>query len=196
MSKIMLIQGVFYRLKVNTEGAGMRQSVTVITLLWAIMLFAAGCKAEPGLDKGKFTELNRAAQDLKTAMRSGKGCEAPDTVLQRLASGTAALQDKTASTAERDLLAAYAHLLTTYQDGLLLCRSQTILTGFEFVPKGRIYVTQELDPLVEKYDLTVEQHVYKPTGKYWKSIPGDSIRVIWEQTAFEIKNIENRENYN
>lgn len=174
----------------------MRQSVTIITLLGAILFFAAGCTAEPGLDKGKFAELNRAMLDLKAAIKSGKACELPDTLLQRFVSGTAALQDKTASTAERDLLAAYAHLLTTYQDGLLLCRSQTILTGFEFVPKGRMYVTQELDPLVEKYDLPVERHVYKPTGKYWKSIPGDSVRVVWEQAAFEIKNIENRENYN
>jgi hypothetical protein len=174
----------------------MRQNVLVITLLSIIMLFAAGCVAEPGLDKGKFAELNRAMQDLKTAIRSGKGCEAIDAVLQRLASGTAALQDKTTSQAERDLLAAYSHLLTTCQDGQLLCRSQTILTGFEFVPKGRIYVTQELDPIVEKYDLPVERHVYKPTGKHWKSIPGDSIQVVWEQIAFEIKNIENRENYN
>jgi hypothetical protein len=57
-------------------------------------------------------------------------------------------------------------------------------------------VTQELDPLVEKYDLPVESHVYKPTGKDWKSIPGDSIRVVWERAEFEIKNIENRLNYN
>jgi len=160
------------------------------------MFFAAGCPTEPGLDKGKFAELSRVAQDLKTAISSGKLCEVTDTVLQRLASGTAALKDKTASTAERDLLAAYSHLLTTCQDGLLLCRSKTILTGFEFVPKGRIYVTQELDPLLEKYDLTVERHVYKPTGKYWKSISGDSIQVVREQIAFEIKNIESRENYN
>ena len=172
------------------------KSVLVITLLWAILLFAAGCITEPGLDKGKFAELNRAAQDLKTAIRSGKGCEAPDTLLQRFTSGTAALKDKTASTAERDLLSAYAHLLTTYQDGLLLCQSRTVLTDFQFVPKGRIYLTQELDPLVEKYDLPVERHVYKPTGTDWKSIPGDSMMVVWERAEFEIKNIENRVNYN
>ena len=160
------------------------------------MLFTAGCIAEPGLDKGKFAELNRAAQDLKAVIKSGKRCEFPDTVLQRLASGTASLKDKTSSKAERDLLLAYSHLLTTYKDGLLLCQSRTLLTDFQFVPKGRIYLTQELDPLVEKYDLPVERHVYKPTGKYWKSIPGDSITVVWERAEVEIKNIENMVNYN
>lgn len=173
----------------------MRRNATVIALLAAFLVLFAGCVAEPGLDKRKFAELNRAAQELKAAIAAGKGCEAPDDLLQRLVSGTSALQGKTASTAERDLLSAYSHLLTTYQDGLLLCRSRTILAGFEFVPKGRIYVTQELDPIVEKYDLTVEKHLYKPTGKYWKSISGESVRVVWEQAAFEIKNIENRLNY-
>jgi hypothetical protein len=168
----------------------------VIALVSAITLFAWGCATEPGLDKGKFAELNRAAQDLKTAIKSGKDCELPDTLLQRLASGTAALKDKTASKAESDLLSAYSNLLTTYKDGLLLCQSRTLLTNFQFVPKGRIYLTQELDPLVEKYDLPVEKHVYKPTGKYWKSIPADSITIIWERAGIEIKITENMVNYN
>ena len=176
--------------------SGMRQSVTVITVLSAIMLFASGCVTEPGLNKEKFAELSRASQDLKTAIRSGKPCEFPETLLQRLASGTAALKDKTASQAERDLLSAYSHLLTTYKDGLLLCESRDHLTGFDFVPKGRIYVTQELDPLVEKYDLPTERHLYRSTGKYWKSISTDSIAVIWERAEAEIKNIENMVNYN
>jgi hypothetical protein len=170
-------------------------SVSVITWLSALVLLASGCIAEPGLDKGKFAELDRVAQDLKTAIRSGKRCELPDSLLQRFASGTAALQDKTASKSERDLLSAYSNLLATYRDGLLLCQSQATLTNFQFVPKGRIYVTQELDPLVEKYDLAVERHVYRPTGKYWKSISGDSITAIWERAAVEIKNIENMVNY-
>ncbi len=160
------------------------------------MFFAAGCISEPGLDKGKFAELNRAAQDLKTAIRSGKRCEFPDTLQQRLSSGIEALKGKTASKTEFDLLSAYSHLLTTYKDGLLLCQSRTHLTEFEFVPKGRIYVTQQLDPLVEKYDLPTERHLYSPTGKYWRSISGDSITVIWESAEAEIKNIENMVNYN
>jgi hypothetical protein len=168
----------------------------VLALVSAITLFAWGCTTEPGLDKGKFAALYRAAQDLKTAMGSGKCAEVPDTVLQRLAHGTSALKDKTASKAERDLLSAYSHLLATCQDGLLLCRSRTHLTGFPFVPKGRIYVTQELDPIVEKYDLATERHLYGPTGTYWRSISADSIAVIWKRAEAEIKNIENMTNYN
>ncbi len=168
----------------------------IITFLSALLLFASSCVTEPGLDKAKFAELSRAAQDLKAAIRSGRRCEFPDTLLERLASGRAALKDKTASKAERDLLTAYSDLLAIYKDGLLVCRSRTHLTDFQFVPKGRIYVTQDLDPIVEKYDLPTERHQYAPTGKYWKSISGDSIAVIWESAEAEIKNIENMENYN
>ena len=174
----------------------MRQDGIVIILLSSIMLFGSGCVSEPGIDKGKFSELNRTALDLKTSITSGKPCDAPDTLLQRLASGIAALKNKTASKEENNLIEAYSHLLTTYKDGLLLCQYHTQLSQFQFVPKGRIYVVQELDPLVEKYGLPTETHLYRPTGAYWRSIAGDSIKVIWESAETQITNIENMVNYN
>jgi len=82
------------------------------------------------------------------------------------------------------------NLMITSQDALFVCRSRANLSGFGIVPKGRIYVTQELDPIVEKYDLAIERHVYKPTGAYWKSISVDSIRLIWEKAEMQIKSIE------
>ena len=174
----------------------MRQNRIVIILLSAIILFGPGCISEPGIDKKKFLELNRIAQDLKTAIASGKPCDVPASLLQRLASGTAALKDKASSKGESDLLAAYSRLLTTYQDGLLLCQHQTPSSQLHFVPKGRIYVFQELDPLIQKYDLPTESHVYKPTGVHWRSIAGDSIKVIWDSAEAQIKNIEVMVNYN
>ena len=163
---------------------------SIIIFAVVFLLLASACVSEPALDKGKFAELDRASQDLKAALGSGNPCDIPETVLQKLAAGTAALKDNIASKAEADLLAAYVNLVTISRDGLLICRSRTHLSGFEFVPKGRIYVTQELDPLVEKYDLPIESHVYKPTGAHWKSISPDSIRVIWEKAEVRIKNIE------
>ncbi len=174
----------------------MKQVRTVILLFLTIMLFNFGCVSEPGIDKGKFAELNRIAEEMKSAVSSGNPCDVPAALEQRLSAGIAAVKDKTASKAERDLVAAYSHLLTTYEDGLLLCHSRTHLTSFQFLPKGRIYVSQELDPLVEKYDLSIEKHLYKPTGQYWKSIPGDSIKVIWESAQAQIKSIETMVKYN
>jgi hypothetical protein len=161
----------------------------------ALLVFACGCTTEPGLNKAKFAELDRAKQDLKAAIKAGRGCETSDALLQRFVSGTAALKNKMASEDERGLLELYNELVITYQDGLLLCRTRTMFADYAFVPKGCIYVTQELDPVVEKYHLPTERHLYQPTGKHWKSIPGDSPRVVWEQAAFEIKNIEGWERY-
>jgi hypothetical protein len=174
----------------------MRHYAIVILLLSAIMLFSSGCEPEPGIDKGKFLELNRTARDLQNSITPGKPCDVSDTLLQRLASGTAALKNKTALQSERDLINAYSNLLTTYQDGMLLCTYRTQLSQFQFVPKGRIYVFQELDPLVQKYDLTTESHVYLPTGLHWRSIDANSIKVIWESAKFQTKIIENMVNYN
>lgn len=169
-----------------------------MVVLWlpVIMLLASGCISEPGIDKEKFAELDRTAQDLKTIIRSDKTCDVPDTLLQRLASGIAAVKDKAASKADRDLITSYANLLATYRDGLLLCQRRTHLSVFPFVPKGRIYVSQELDPLVERYGLSTERHVYKPTGQYWRSVGEDSIKVIWENAETQTKNIENTLRYN
>jgi hypothetical protein len=174
----------------------MRQNVVAILLFSAIMLFGSGCVSEPGIDKEKFSELNRTVRDMKTALTSGKPCDVPDTLLQKLASDTEALKDKTSSQGERDLFAAYSNLLTTYKDGLLLCKSRTHLAQFSFVPKGRIYVFQELDPLVQKYDFSTQSHVYLPTGLQWRSISEDSIKVIWERAEIQIRIIENTVKYN
>jgi len=174
----------------------MRQHGLVFLLLSALLLFTSACVSEPGFDKGKFAELDRIVQDMKAAVSSSNPCDVPDILQQRLASGIAAVKDKANSKRERDLIMAYSYLLTTYKDGLLLCRSRTHLSNFDFFPKGRIYVSQELDPLVERYDLAVEKHLYKHTGQYMRTIDGDSIRVIWESARTQIKNMENMMNYN
>jgi len=173
----------------------MRQNSIVILVLSIIMLASSGCVSEPGIDKSKLSELNRTVKELKTFIASGKPCDAPDTLLQQLASGTAALQDKKASQEKRDLIGGYSRLLTTYKDGLLLCRRQIQSAQLPIVPKGSIYVFQDVDPLVEKYGFSTESHLYRPTGVYWKSISGDSINVIWKNAEFQIKYIENIVNY-
>jgi len=165
-------------------------------VLSAIVLFVSGCESEPGIDKKKFSELSRTVGNLQTAITSGKPCDIPDALLQILASETSVLKDKTASKAESDLVNAYSRLLNTYRDGLLLCQYQSQSPQYQFVPRGRIYVFQELDPLVQKYGLSTESHLYKPTGVYWRSIERGSIKVIWERVEFQIKNIENMLNYN
>ena len=183
---------------VSVEKTGTRQMKQggVITLaLSAIVLFTSACVSEQGIDKAKFTELNRTIQDLKASVSSNDPCDLPDGMEQRLAAGITAVRDRANSKAERDIVAAYLNLLATYKDGLLLCQARSHLSNFDFFPKGRIYVAQELDPLVEKYDLSVEKHLYKPTGQYMRSIDGNSILIIWDSVRAQIKTIENMINY-
>jgi hypothetical protein len=173
----------------------MRKNGIVIIGLLAIMFLGSGCASEPGINKEKFAVLNQTARDLKLSIASGDPCHVPATLLQKLASGIAALKESKTSKEESDIVSAYSNLLTIYRDGLLLCEYRTHLSQFQFVPKGRIYVSQELDPLVQKYDLSTERHLYKPTGIYWRSIAGDSIKVIWKNAEFLTKYIENMVNY-
>ncbi len=175
----------------------MRRNKVVLILLLATMLLGSGCVSEPGgIDKEKFSDLNRTARALKNAITPDRPCEVPESLLQKLASGTAALKDKAASKAESAVFDAYSRLLATYKDGQLFCQYQTQVNQLPFVPKGRIYVFQELDPLVEKYSLSTEGHLYKPTGARWRSISADAINVIWESAERQTKNIENMVNYN
>lgn len=177
------------------RGRHMKQRRTVVAFLMVMMAVGFGCVSEPGIDKGKFSESLRIARNLQTSLTRGDHCDVPAELLQKLASETEALKDKTASPAEKKVVKAISGLVSTYNDGVLLCKSRTRLTHFPFVPKGRIYVFQELDPLVQKYDLSTESHVYGPTGASWRSISWDSIEVIWESAGSRLKDIENAVNY-
>lgn len=163
----------------------------LIGLLAALLLLVpSACVTEPGSNRETFAELDGAGRDLQAALAAGDRCGVPDELVQHLAAAAEALQSKVASRNEKDLLAAYTRLAVIAQDGQLLCRRRTHLTGFPFVPKGRIYVSQELDAIVVRYHLPEERHRYAPTGEYWKSVPVGSIDLVWEKAIALLKEIE------
>lgn len=168
---------------------------TVIVLLPAMVLLCLGCVSEPGIDKGKFTESLRIARELHTSLAKGSPCDVPAELLQKLAAETEALKSKAASPAEKNVVRALSGLVNTYNDGVLVCNQRAHLSQFSFVPRGRIYVVQELDPLVLKYDLPTESHVYRPTGVSWRSISWDAVKAIWESAGAQLRSIENAVNY-
>jgi hypothetical protein len=85
--------------------------------------------------------------------------------------------------------------LAIYRDGLLLWKYKIDFAPFDFVPKGRIYVGQDVEPIVFKYRFPTDSHMYQPTRQYWKSISEDSIRIIWSNADSQLKIIENMKNY-
>jgi hypothetical protein len=160
-----------------------------IPVIWlCIVLLCAACS--PGIDRNKFKNANRAARDVQRAIEEGAAYESFDELLQRLSAETTILQDKAKSTEEKELAKEYSALLAMYRDGLTLWRYRREFSGHNFVPKGLIYVGQDVEPIVTKYRLETESHVFGPTRQPWKSIPEDSIRIIWYNAGQQLKKID------
>jgi hypothetical protein len=162
----------------------------VLAVLLALLFFNGACLFDPGIDKGKFEKLKVAVQAVKTSIATGESYEQVTGRVQQLATDIAALKDNVRTPKEKELLDAYSVLLANYQDGLVLWKYKLDFAFFDFVLKGRIYVGQDVEPIVIKYRFPTESHLYEPTGQYWKSIPGDSIEIIWSCADSQLKNIE------
>ena len=173
----------------------MRIRKSSVTLLLMIFLLAASCSSQPGLDKSKFTKLSAAAHAVKTSLTGDASYQQLAGRVQDLSAGIASLRDKATAKDEKELLNAYSDLLAMYQDGLLLWKYKLEFAPFDFVPKGRIYVGQDVEPIVFKYHFPVESHLYQPTRQQWKSLSEDSIQIIWSNADAQLKIIENMTNY-
>jgi hypothetical protein len=167
----------------------------LLLLILMIVFLTSSCSSQQGINKSKFSAVDRAAGAARGSLDSGASYQQVSDLVQRLSSDIAALRGKVTSIEERDLLGAYSDLLSFYQDGLLLWKYKLDFAPFNFVPKGRIYVGQDVEPIVFKYRFPVESQTYKPTGQQWKSISDDSIRIIWSNVDTQLKIIENMKNY-
>jgi hypothetical protein len=170
-----------------------RKSFLVALLI--IFFLNGACSSEPGINKGKFAKLNVAAQAVKTSLSAGVSYQQLTGRVQQLSIEITALENRVTTNEEKELLKAYSDLLAIYRDGLLLWKYQLDFPFFDPVLKGRIYVGQDVEPIVLKYGFSTESHLYGPTGQYWKSIAGDSIQIIWSNADSQLKIIENITNY-
>ena len=173
----------------------MKKKAGIPLMLVAVVFLILSCSSEPGIDKGKFTEVDRAARTVRASLASAASYQESRGLAEKLSAEIAGLKDRVRSTREKDLLKAYSDLLQIYDDGLLLWKYKLEFSSFDFVPAGRIYVGQDVEPIVLKYHFTTETHVYQPTRKNWKSIPEDSIRIIWSNADSQLKVVENITNY-
>ena len=173
----------------------MDKSKKVLAAL-AIMLFLIGaCSSQPTINKDKFSKVQAAALAIKAALAAGASYQESTDRVQHLAIEIDKLKDRVTTKQERVLLEAYSDLLGFYRDGLLLWKCKLEFAFFDFVLRGRIYVSQDIEPIVEKYRLSTETHLYAPTHQYWKSIDEDSIQVVWSNADSQLKIIENITNY-
>jgi hypothetical protein len=159
----------------------------VCAVLFTVIFFA-GCSR--GLDKEKFENARRTARSVNLAATSGANYEQFDKSVSRLSGEISLLKTRMSSDRERELLKKYADLLGIYQDGLLLWKYKLEGAHYGFIPQEVIYVGQDVEPVAEKYSLPTESHVYGPTKQIWRSIPGDSLRIIWDNADAQLKIID------
>ena len=173
----------------------MKRQGRILTGLLLFVLLAGACSSEPALNKEKFRKLSQAAQAVKTSRAAGASYQQFGEALQGLSDELTAVRGRVSSKKELEVLNAYETLLRIYQDGHTLWKYKLEFAPFGFVPKGRIYVSQDVDPIAFKYNFPTESHLYLPTQQYWKSISEDSIPIIWKNADFQLKVAEGILNY-
>ena len=159
------------------------------------LLLTWGCSSQPAINKTRFGKAKAAAQAVKAALASGASYQDSAERVEHLSAEISALKYEVTTKREKELLEAYSDLLGYYKDGLLLWKYKLEFASFDFMHKGRIYVSQDLEPVVWKYGLPTETHIYAPTHQRWNSVDEGSIKVIWANADSQLKIIENIENY-
>ena len=173
----------------------MKKKENILALLLMIVFITVACSSEQEINRTKFKKLDQAAQELKTSLAEGTSYKHFGELLQNLSAEIAAVNNKTLSKKEMELLQAYSVLYGVYQDGYILWKYKLEFAPFGIVPEGRIYVSQDVDPIAFKYNLPTESHLYKPTQQYWKSISEDSIQIIWNNADLQYKIIKGFSQY-
>jgi hypothetical protein len=159
-----------------------------VVLLFVLVL--SGCVAETGIDKAKFKTAEETAKAVRTSVVSGASYGAYRESVERFAAAVYALKGTAGPAQEQKLIKAYSDLLSIYRDYGVLWNYKLEFAPFDFIPQGRIYVGQAADPIVSKYQLSTESHVYRPTGQHWTSVAEDSLQIIWRNAEDQLKIIE------
>ena len=168
----------------------MKNKDNIFALLLMIFFITVGCSSETEINFAKFKKIDQAAQELKTSVAEKPSYQHFGELLQNLSAEITAVNKKVLSKKELELLHAYSVLAGVYQDGYVLWKYKLEFAPFGIVPEGRIYVSQDVEPIAFRYNLPKESHLYKPTQQYWKSISEDSIQIIWNNADLQYKIIK------
>jgi|GEM_PF-1149234 len=177
---------------IDCRRAWLMKQYAIGSFLLALSVMCAACSSSaPGLDQTKFNGAAGAAQAVRSTLESGAGYQAFDRALQKLSAEITALKIRPLSDQEKELVKDYSDLYSTYHDGHILWKYKIEFTRYGFVPSELIYVGQDIEPIIEKYRIPVELHVYAPTQQSWKSIPEASLQMIWTNAASQLQIINN-----
>ncbi len=151
----------------------------VLTLTWGILACSSG------IEKKKFDGPLKAAQAVQQSIDNLDDYETFAKVFDVFANEVLALRDNVANEKEQKLFRDYTDLLMTYQDGFLLWEYKVESAQYSWIPEGRIYLEPKIKPLALKYHLPVQSHIVELTQHSWKSVPADSLKIIWERARLQ-----------
>jgi len=152
-----------------------------------ILLASVSCTSE--FDRNKFVQAEHFAQEIQRSITAGAEYRQFSQLVNQLSSELTGLKTKAKSEKEKELLKDYSDLLDMYKDGLLLLKYRMEFSSHSFVPKGLIYVGQDIEPIVEKYKLETKDHIFQPTSQAWKSIPEGSVNAVWFNAGVQFRRI-------
>lgn len=155
----------------------------VLVLTWGILACSSG------VEKKKFDGAQKAAQAVQKSIDNLDDYETFAKVFDTFANEVIALRDAVSNEKERQLLREYTDLLMTYQDGFQLWEYKVESAQYPWIPEGSIYLEPKIKPLALKYHLPVRSHVVELTQHTWKSVPADSLKIIWERARLQYGNI-------
>ncbi len=161
----------------------MRYGRAAIGLLLMVIVVIIACS--PGVDKKKFDGARKTAQAVRQSLDNLDDYATFTKVFDAFANEVIALRDTASNEREQQLLRQYADLLMTYQDGLQLWEYKVESSQYSWVPEGRIYLEPKIKALALKYHLPVQAHMLELTQHTWKSIPADSLKIIWERARLQ-----------
>jgi hypothetical protein len=162
--------------------------ITLTLIALSFIFLSTGCS---NIDKDKFRELRKSARAIDKAVEDtllpyGQFEE----LLQKMTDEMTKSRALVSTEEEKALLSSYEELLMTYQEGDLLWEHKIESFLYGWIPKGRIYVDEQLLPIVEKYHFPTESHVVELTNHHFESISADSLKVIWDKAHEQLKKVK------
>lgn len=168
--------------------SGTRKIIAITLIALSLVFFSTGCSS---IDKNKFRELRKSARALDKALEDtllpyGQF----EQLLQKMTDEITKTKALASTEEEKALLSSYEELLMTYQEGDLLWEHKIESSIYGWIPRGRVYVDEQLRPIVEKYHFPTESHVVELTNHHFESISADSLKVIWEKAHEQLKKVK------
>ena len=146
-----------------------------ISLVLGAVLCLAACRQPT--DRVASESLYRAFKRMSGATMMGVSKMSYDAVLQDAATELLVLSDLAPSTGDSAVVRHYMGALEKYKDAGSLWATQIEDVRYDWIPKGRIYITNPA--IVSRYKLPTETHPSPSGGKPFETVSSESIQAIW-----------------